>query len=78
MFSLEIILFIFLSYLTGAVPFAVWIGKFFCGIDLRDFGSNNSGATNAFRVLGVKVGSAVLFLDVIIGVKYFKLGLSFF
>ena len=64
MISIQILLFIFLAYLTGAIPFAVWIGKFFCGIDLRDFGSNNSGATNAFRVLGAKVGSAVLFLDV--------------
>ena len=64
MFSLEILLYIVLAYLTGAIPFAVWIGKFFCGIDLREFGSNNSGATNAFRVLGAKVGSAVLFLDV--------------
>jgi len=62
--SIQILLFIFLAYLTGAIPFAVWIGKFFYGIDLRDFGSNNSGATNAFRVLGAKVGSAVLFLDV--------------
>lgn len=64
MISIQILLFIFLAYLTGAIPFAVWIGKFFYGIDLRDFGSNNSGATNAFRVLGAKVGSAVLFLDV--------------
>ena len=61
MISIQILLFIFLAYLTGAIPFAVWIGKFFYGIDLRDFGSNNSGATNAFRVLGAKVGSDNIF-----------------
>ena len=40
------------SYLIGALPFGLWIGQWFYNIDLREHGSKNTGATNAFRVLG--------------------------
>ncbi|MBM3165241.1 MAG: glycerol-3-phosphate 1-O-acyltransferase PlsY [Bacteroidetes bacterium] len=53
-----------LAYLFGAIPSAVWLGKFFCGKDVREYGSRNSGATNTFRVLGKRLGFAVLFFDV--------------
>lgn len=51
------------SYLIGSVPSSVWLGKMVHGIDVRDYGSGNAGATNAFRVLGWKVGSSALLFD---------------
>ncbi|HRH11913.1 MAG TPA: glycerol-3-phosphate 1-O-acyltransferase PlsY [Bacteroidia bacterium] len=62
-----IILLIILAYLLGSVPTAVWIGKRFYGIDVREFGSGNAGATNTFRVLGRKAGIPVLLIDIIKG-----------
>ena len=52
-----------IAYLMGSVASAVWIGQFFYKIDVREYGSGNSGATNAFRVLGKKAGIAVLLID---------------
>ena len=51
---------IVLTYFIGAIPSGVWIGKAFKGIDVRDYGSKNSGATNSYRVLGAKLGVVVL------------------
>ncbi len=51
----------------GSIPNAVWIGKWFYGIDVREFGSGNAGATNTFRVLGKKAGIPVLVLDILKG-----------
>ncbi|MBK9284514.1 MAG: glycerol-3-phosphate 1-O-acyltransferase PlsY [Sphingobacteriaceae bacterium] len=62
-----IILFIALAYLIGSIPTAVWIGKRFYGIDVREFGSGNAGATNTFRVLGRKAGIPVLLIDIFKG-----------
>jgi acyl phosphate:glycerol-3-phosphate acyltransferase len=67
MLNSEIILFILLAYLTGAFPSAVWVGKTFCKIDVREFGSGNAGATNTFRVLGKKAGIPVLLMDIFKG-----------
>ena len=67
MLTSEIILFILLAYLTGAFPSAVWVGKTFYKIDVREFGSGNAGATNTFRVLGKKAGIPVLFMDIFKG-----------
>ncbi len=55
------------AYLLGSIPTAVWIGKFFYSIDVREYGSGNAGATNAFRVLGKKAGTPVLLIDVLKG-----------
>lgn len=52
-----------LSYLLGSIPSAVWIGKMMFGIDVREHGSGNAGATNTFRVLGKKAGFFVLLID---------------
>jgi len=51
----------------GSIPTSVWIGKMFFGIDIRQHGSGNAGATNALRVLGVRTGVIVLLLDVVKG-----------
>ncbi len=60
-------MFCLLGYVIGSVPSAVWVGKSFFGVDVRDHGSGNAGATNVFRVLGKTAGSAVLLLDVLKG-----------
>jgi len=52
------------AYLIGAIPFALIVGKAARGIDLREHGSGNLGATNAVRVLGWKLGLLALALDV--------------
>ena len=54
MLSVAVIMLI--SYLLGSIPGSLWTGKFVYGVDLRNYGSGNAGATNAFRVLGWKAG----------------------
>jgi glycerol-3-phosphate acyltransferase PlsY len=51
------------AYLLGSIPSAVWAGKLFHGIDVREHGSRNAGATNVIRVLGWKTGVPVLIFD---------------
>ena len=57
-----------IAYLLGAFPSAVVIGRLVRGIDIRDHGSGNAGATNAWRVLGWRIGVPVMALDVAKGV----------
>ncbi|HLF17669.1 MAG TPA: glycerol-3-phosphate 1-O-acyltransferase PlsY [Candidatus Omnitrophota bacterium] len=59
---------ILLSYLLGSIPTAYIFGKLYKGIDIRQHGSGNVGATNVFRVLGKTPGIAVLLLDILKGV----------
>lgn len=56
-----------LAYLIGSFPTAIIVGKVLKGIDIRDFGSGNAGATNVFRVLGWKAGLLVMLVDVFKG-----------
>ena len=56
-----------LAYLFGSIPTAVWIGKIFYGIDVREYGSGNAGATNTFRVLGKRAGIPVMLIDILKG-----------
>ena len=67
MLTTETLLLVLLAYLTGAFPSAVWVGKTFYKIDVREFGSGNAGATNTFRVLGKKAGIPVLIMDIFKG-----------
>lgn len=53
-----------LAYLIGSIPTALIVGKIFFGIDIREHGSNNPGATNTLRVLGKKAAVIVLIIDV--------------
>lgn len=64
---------VLLAYLMGSIPSAVWIGKLLYGVDVRDYGSGNAGATNTFRVLGKRAGLPVLFLDILKGFVAVKL-----
>jgi acyl phosphate:glycerol-3-phosphate acyltransferase len=59
---------ILLGYIIGSIPTAVWVGKSFRGIDIREHGSKNAGATNTFRVLGKRFGWLVLTVDVSKGI----------
>lgn len=62
------ILLIVLSYLIGSIPTSVWISKYLYGIDIRDYGSGNAGATNTYRILGPKTGTFVMVVDILKGV----------
>lgn len=55
------------AYLCGSIPSAVWIGKRFWGVDVREHGSKNAGSTNVLRVLGRKAALPVFILDIIKG-----------
>ncbi|MFH1339427.1 MAG: glycerol-3-phosphate 1-O-acyltransferase PlsY [Candidatus Omnitrophota bacterium] len=59
---------IIISYLLGSIPTAYIFGRIIKGIDIRDFGSGNVGATNVFRVLGPAWGIIVLILDILKGI----------
>ena len=58
---------ILLAYLLGSIPTAVLYGKRVHGIDVRQYGSGNAGATNTFRVLGKRAGTIVLMIDMLKG-----------
>lgn len=55
------------AYLFGSIPSSVWVGQAFYGIDVREYGSGNAGATNTFRVLGKKAGITVMIMDILKG-----------
>lgn len=55
------------AYLLGSLPTAVWLGEAYFGIDIRQYGSGNAGATNTFRVLGKKAGMIVMLVDILKG-----------
>ncbi len=60
---MKLALCVVLGYILGSIPFALVIGKVFYHTDVREYGSGNLGGTNAGRVLGKKVGIAVIALD---------------
>ncbi|GGA82369.1 glycerol-3-phosphate 1-O-acyltransferase PlsY [Puia dinghuensis] len=62
------VLLILSAYLIGSIPTAIWVSRSFFGIDIRDYGSGNAGATNTFRVLGSRWGCFVMAVDVLKGV----------
>ncbi|MEG0069640.1 MAG: glycerol-3-phosphate 1-O-acyltransferase PlsY [Cetobacterium sp.] len=59
--------FVVIAYLFGSLPCGVWLGKGTKNIDIREHGSKNSGATNAYRILGPKYGIMVLVMDALKG-----------
>ena len=64
-----------LAYMIGSIPSAVWVSKWFFGIDIREHGSGNAGATNTFRILGPKAGSGVMLADMLKGFIAVKLAM---
>lgn len=61
------ILLVFLAYVLGSTPTSFWVGRTFFGVDLREVGSGNLGATNTFRALGWKAALPVMIVDVLKG-----------
>ncbi|HLQ74354.1 MAG TPA: glycerol-3-phosphate 1-O-acyltransferase PlsY [Bacillota bacterium] len=64
---MDYLIFAVVAYLLGSIPSALVVGKIGFNIDVREHGSGNLGATNAFRVLGVKSGSIVVIADILKG-----------
>lgn len=62
------------AYLIGSIPSGYVIGKVFYHVDLRKIGSGNIGATNAYRILGIKAGLSVFLCDFFKGVFVVWLG----
>lgn len=72
--------FVLLAYLCGSMPFSVWLGKRFLGIDVRHVGDGNPGAANVFNEGSKLVGLLALMLDVSkaavpVGLAYNNLGI---
>ena len=70
------LLLIIIAYLIGSIPTALIISTKFFGVDIRDYGSGNMGATNTFRVLGAKFGTVVMVFDILKGML--AVGLFYF
>lgn len=64
---IEVIIGVLVAYILGSIPTAVWYGRVFYGVDIRNHGSGNAGATNSLRVLGKKAGVIVLLIDLLKG-----------
>ena len=63
---LPVIVAVVIAYVVGSIPSAYLAGKWY-GVDLRQCGSGNLGATNVVRVLGVRIGAAVFIIDTLKG-----------
>ncbi len=70
---MSIIILLVFAYLIGSIPTAVWVSKRIYGLDIREHGSGNAGATNTFRVLGKKAGIGVMIVDMLKGFIAVKL-----
>lgn len=64
---MKFLIFVVIAYIFGSFPSGVWLGKVTKNIDIREYGSKSSGATNAYRILGPKYGIMVLILDALKG-----------
>lgn len=62
-----VLLLLIVAYLLGSIPSAVWIGRHYYGIDVREHGSKNAGATNMLRVLGMRAALPVFVIDFLKG-----------
>ena len=73
-------IFILIAFLCGSLPFSVWMGKYFLGLDVRHFGDGNPGAANVYRAGNKLAGFLTLILDISkaaapVGLAYFNLGI---
>lgn len=80
MISIALILF---ALFCGSLPFSLWIGKIFLGLDIRQFGDGNPGATNVFRAGNNLIGLFALMLDISkaaapVGLAYYSLDIRGF
>lgn len=75
---MAIVLAAVIGYLLGAIPFGLIIGRVARGIDIREYGSHRTGATNALRTLGARAAALVFVLDVAKGVAAVLLARALF
>ncbi len=61
----EFVAVVVIAYLLGSIPFGLIIGKLRGGVDIREYGSGKTGATNVMRTIGTKLGVLTLVLDVV-------------
>ena len=66
------------AFWLGACPFSLWIGRWFLGREIRDYGDGNPGAANVFRAGGRKTGVLAVALDVAKGVPFVYLAHAYF
>jgi glycerol-3-phosphate acyltransferase PlsY len=71
---------ILVAFVCGSLPFSVWVGKLFLGLDVRDYGDGNPGAANVYRAGNKLTGILTLLLDISkaavpVGLAYFNLGI---
>lgn len=71
---------IFITFVSGSLPFSVWMGKLLLKVDVRNFGDGNPGAANVFRSGNKAIGILALCLDVSkaavpVGLSYYNLGI---
>ncbi|MEM1041553.1 MAG: glycerol-3-phosphate 1-O-acyltransferase PlsY [Bacteroidota bacterium] len=71
---LTLLVILTLSYLIGSIPTSILAARWLRGIDIRQHGSGNAGATNVFRTLGKGPGMAVMAIDLLKGVLAVALG----
>ena len=65
---ISLVFIMMLSYLAGSFPTSIILSKLSKGIDIRDYGSGNAGASNTIRILGWKIGIVVILIDVAKGI----------
>ncbi|GFM31665.1 glycerol-3-phosphate 1-O-acyltransferase PlsY [Desulfovibrio subterraneus] len=73
---LGIILWLFIAYIVGSIPFGLIIARATCGIDPRTGGSGNVGATNVARLCGTRWGIATLLCDLLKGTLPVWIGMA--
>ncbi|MCJ7841255.1 glycerol-3-phosphate 1-O-acyltransferase PlsY [Lederbergia sp. NSJ-179] len=64
---MQYVFILLIAYVIGSIPSGLIVGKVFYGIDIREHGSGNLGATNSFRTLGKRAGSVVVLVDILKG-----------
>jgi len=72
---------VFIAFVSGSLPFSIWLGKLLLGVDVRQLGDGNPGAANVFRSGSKTIGLLALFLDVSkaavpVGLSYYNLGIT--
>jgi glycerol-3-phosphate acyltransferase PlsY len=72
------LIWILIAFTAGSIPTSVWMGKLFLGLDIRNYGDGNPGATNVIRAGSPLLGVVTLLLDVCkaaipVGICYFNL-----
>lgn len=62
--ALALVATLLVGYVSGSLPWGLWLGQWLRGVDVRTIGSGNLGATNVYRSLGPGIGIATLLLDI--------------